>query len=167
MFFKVLKREYTDNYGIKHFLLLRAIKWYLKAPNYRVVTLLRYYSLIRNNVLKRIISNKLSIKYGVEVGTNPQIGKQLHIEHFQNIVIGNDVIIRDNVKIYQGVTLGEKNKGYPVVENNVTIFPGAKVIGHINIGEGAVIGANSVVLDDVPEKSVVAGVPAVVVSKNR
>lgn len=163
MFLKVLRKEYEYNYGRRKLLILRAIKWYLKAPNYRVVVLLNYYQRVNSLLKKRIIANKLSIKYGVEVGTKPSVGKGLQIMHFQNLVIGNEVKIGNNVKLYQGVTLGEKNKGYPVIDDNVIVYPGAKVIGPIKIGKNAIIGANSVVLEDVPKNTIVAGIPAKII----
>ncbi len=164
MFLKILRKEYEYNYGKKNFLTLRSIKWYLKAPNYRVVVLLNYYQKVNSFLKKRIVANKLSVKYGVEVGTRPSIGKGLQIMHFQNLVIGNKVKIGDNVKLYQGVTLGEKNEGYPIIDDNVVVYPGAKVIGPIKIGKNSIIGANSVVLKDVPENVIVAGIPARIIN---
>ncbi|KIL49816.1 serine O-acetyltransferase [Jeotgalibacillus soli] len=105
-------------------------------------------------------------KYGISVGMNSIIGKNLKIPHPTSIVIGDGVVIGDNVTLYQNVTLGKKKgnidstRDYPIIGNNVTIFAGAQIIGNVLIGDGAVIGANSVVLEDVEENGVYAGIPA-------
>jgi len=78
-------------------------------------------------------------------------------------VVGETTIIGDGVLLYQGVTLGgtglEKGKRHPTIENNVVIGAGAKVLGNITIGENSYIGANAVVVKDVPANSTVVGVP--------
>lgn len=81
------------------------------------------------------------------------------------IVVHSDVVIGDNVHIDQGVTLGGNGTEYgvPRVENNVYVGAGAKILGPIRIGEGSVIGANAVVVHDVPPRSLVVGVPARVI----
>lgn len=88
--------------------------------------------------------------------------------HTVGIVIG-PCVIGDNVTIYQNVTIGKRGIGYgevsPVIGDGVTIYAGAVVTGPIRIGNNAIIGANSVVLKDVPDGVVVAGVPAKVVSQ--
>lgn len=85
------------------------------------------------------------------------------------IVVNPLVKIGKNCNLSQGVTIGQLNrgikKGVPVIGNNVYIGPGAKVIGNIKIGDNVAIGANSVVVDDVPNNSVVIGVPAKIVSQ--
>lgn len=77
-------------------------------------------------------------------------------------MIGRDVIIGNGATIYSGVTIGKKDKhtSMPVIGDNVTIGSGAKILGDITIGNNVVIGANSVVIKDVPDNVVVAGVPA-------
>ena len=165
MFFKILKNEYINHYGNKSLLILRVLKWYMTAPNYRVVVLIKYCTKVKSNFLKRMVRNKLSIKYNTEIGTNPKIGENFSIEHFQSIVIGNNVEIGNNVKLYQNVTLGQKNGEYPSIKDNVIINAGAKVIGNIVIGENSIVGANAVVVRDVPANVVVAGVPAKVIKQ--
>ena len=85
-------------------------------------------------------------------------------------MIGETAIVGDNVTLYQGVTLGgtgkEKGKRHPTIGNNVVIGAGAKVLGNIAIGDDSRIGAGSVVLQDVPMKSTVVGVPGRVVYRN-
>lgn len=107
------------------------------------------------------------VLFGLEVPTRAEIGPGLTIMHTQGIVLGAAVIGR-NVTIFQQVTLGarEADFGYdlrqrPVVGDNVTITAGAKVLGPVNIGAGALIAANAVVVKDVPADHVAMGVPAV------
>lgn len=96
----------------------------------------------------------------------PEIGEGLFIEHgFSTIIAGKK--IGNNCSIYQQVTIGysDDNKA-PLIGNNVTIYPGAKVIGGIKIGDNVVIGANAVVVRDVPSNCTVVGVPAYIVRRD-
>ena len=92
------------------------------------------------------------------------------MDHGMGIVIGETSIIGDNVTIYHGVTLGgvslEKGKRHPTIENNVIIGAGAKILGNITIGDNSKIGANSVILKDVPKNSVAVGIPGKIITKN-
>ncbi len=109
------------------------------------------------------------IKFGIEIYPETEIGEGLYIGHWGGIVVNPLVKIGKNCNLSQGVTIGQLNrgikKGVPVIGNNVYIGPGAKVIGNIKIGDNVAIGANSVVVDDVPNNSVVIGVPAKIVSQ--
>lgn len=120
--------------------------------------------------LARTLSNFARFFTGVEIHPAAKIGRRFFIDHGAGIVIGETCEIGDDVKIYQGVTLGgtgkEKNKRHPTVENNVLISAGSIVLGSINIGENSKIGAGSVVLKDVPANSTVVGVPGKVVIKD-
>lgn len=104
--------------------------------------------------LARLISQISRFFTGIEIHPGATIGKGLFIDHGMGVVIGETAEIGDNVTIYHGVTLGgtgkDKGKRHPTVGNNVVIGCGAKVLGPINIGDGAKIGANAVVLKDVP-----------------
>jgi len=119
--------------------------------------------------IARLLSQLSRFLTGVEIHPGAQIGKALFIDHGMGVVIGETAEVGDNVILYQGVTLGgtgkDKGKRHPTIGNNVVIGSGAKVLGPINIGDGAKIGANSVVLIDVPPNSTAVGVPAKVVSK--
>jgi serine O-acetyltransferase len=99
----------------------------------------------------------------IEIHPGADIGDGLFIDHGTGVVIGETAEVGDNVTIYQGVTLGgtgfATGKRHPTVEDNVTIGSGAKLLGPITIGHGAKIGANSVVIHDVPPNSTVVGVP--------
>jgi serine O-acetyltransferase len=100
---------------------------------------------------------------GIEIHHAAKIGQGLFIDHGAGVVIGETALIGDNVTLYQGVTLGgtgfETGKRHPTVQDNVTIGSGAKLLGPIEIGHGAKIGANSVVVRDVPPNATVVGVP--------
>ena len=99
----------------------------------------------------------------IEIHPHARIGEGLFIDHGTGVVIGETAEIGDDVTIYQGVTLGgtgfATGKRHPTVEDNVTIGSGAKLLGPIRIGHGSKIGANSVVIHDVPPNSTVVGVP--------
>lgn len=156
--------EYTNRYVNKtKMLMFRAILCYFREPNFRVVVLTRAKLNTRSIRLRKYYSKKLIIKYCIHIGENCKIGKNLRIEHYNGIVIGNEVKIGDNCTIYQQVTVGQKEGKYPRIGDDVVIFPGAKVVGDIEVGNHVVIGANSVVTQSIPDGSVVAGVPARVI----
>jgi len=122
--------------------------------------------------LARVISQRARRITGIEIHPGAQIGKNLFIDHGMGIVIGETAKVGNNVTIYHGVTLGgiggdPKAKRHPTVEDDVMIGAGAKVLGPITIGKGAKIGANAVVLDDVPPYTTVVGMPAKVVKVNK
>jgi serine O-acetyltransferase len=100
---------------------------------------------------------------GIEIHPGARIGKRFFIDHGMGVVVGETAIIGDDVLLYQGVTLGgtgiEQGKRHPTVGNNVVIGTGAKVLGNIIIGDNSYIGANAVVIKDVPPNSTVVGVP--------
>lgn len=116
--------------------------------------------------LARLISQLGRFFTGIEIHPGAKIGKGLFIDHGMGVVIGETAEIGDNVTIYHGVTLGgtgkEKGKRHPTVGNNVIIGCGAKVLGPINIGDEAKIGANAVVLKDIPQGKTVVGIPGVI-----
>lgn len=117
--------------------------------------------------LARLISQCARFLTGIEIHPGAKIGKGLFIDHGMGVVIGETAEIGDNVVLYHGVTLGgtgkDKGKRHPTVGNNVMIGSGAKVLGPIYIGDNSKIGANSVVLKDVPPYSTVVGIPGKVV----
>jgi serine O-acetyltransferase len=104
---------------------------------------------------------------GVEIHPAARIGRGLFIDHGMGVVIGETAEIGDDVTMYQGVTLGgtgfARGKRHPTVQDNVTIGSGAKLLGPITIGHGAKVGANAVVIHDVPPNSTVVGNPGQVV----
>jgi serine O-acetyltransferase len=114
-------------------------------------------------VAPRVISYAAHTVTGVEIHPSAQIGDGLFIDHGTGVVIGETAEIGENVTIYQGVTLGgtgfAAGKRHPTVECNVTIGSGAKLLGPIQVGHGSKIGANAVVIHDVPPNSTVVGNP--------
>jgi serine O-acetyltransferase len=105
---------------------------------------------------------------GIDISLHSDVGPGFYIGHYGGIVVGAHIIIGRNCNISQGVTLGITNRGkragVPTLGDNVYIAPGAKIIGNITIGDRAAIGANAVVVCDVPATAVVVGVPARVIS---
>ena len=81
------------------------------------------------------------------------------------VTIGSGAIIGDNCTIYHQVTIGKEKEKFPVIGEDVTIYAGAKIIGNVKIGNGAVIGANAVVLQDVPDNCVAVGIPARIIKR--
>jgi serine O-acetyltransferase len=114
-------------------------------------------------LLPRLLAMFTRAATGIEIHPAARIGRGLFIDHGAGVVIGETADIGDNVTLYQGVTLGgtgfAAGKRHPTVQDNVTIGSGAKLLGPITIGHGAKIGANSVVITDVPPNSTVVGVP--------
>ena len=114
-------------------------------------------------LLPRSISMLSRALTGIEIHPSARIGEGLFIDHGAGVVVGETAEIGHNVTLYQGVTLGgtgfATGKRHPTVQDNVTIGSGAKLLGPITIGHGAKIGANSVVITDVPPNSTVVGNP--------
>ena len=101
---------------------------------------------------------------GVEIHPAAKIGRRLVIDHGMGVVVGETAIIGDDVLIYHGVTLGSKTgehgKRHPTLGNNVIVGAQATILGNIAIGDGASVGAASVVTRDVPARTIVVGNPA-------
>ncbi|MBO9533453.1 MAG: serine O-acetyltransferase [Solirubrobacteraceae bacterium] len=113
--------------------------------------------------LPQILAFLARSRTGIEIHPAAQIGQGFFIDHGSGVVIGETAEIGDNVTIYQGVTLGgtgfQTGKRHPTVGSNVVIGSGAKLLGPITVGDGAKIGANTVVIHDVPANSTVVGNP--------
>ncbi|WP_152395430.1 serine O-acetyltransferase [Paenibacillus guangzhouensis] len=118
----------------------------------------------------RVISQTSRFFTGIEIHPGATLGERLFIDHGMGVVIGETCEIGNNVVIYQGVTLGgtgkEKGKRHPTIGNNVVIASGAKVLGSFRVGDNAMIGANSVVLNEVPPNSTVVGIPGRIVKQD-
>lgn len=114
-------------------------------------------------IVPRFISQFAKFITGIEIHPAARIGEGVFIDHGMGVIIGETAIVGDNVTLYQGVTLGgtgkERGKRHPTVGNNVVIGAGAKVLGNISIGDNSYIGANAVVIKDIPPNSTVVGVP--------
>lgn len=115
----------------------------------------------------RALSQLARAVTGIEIHPGASIGHGLFIDHGMGVVIGETAVVGDNVTLFQGVTLGgtgkEKGKRHPTLGRNVVVGTGAKVLGNLTIGDNVRIGANAVVLRDVPPNAVVVGVPGRVV----
>ncbi len=123
----------------------------------------------RLRLLGRLISHWARFLTGIEIHPGAKIGRRFFIDHGMGIVIGETAEIGNDVLLYQGVVLGgttlEKKKRHPTLGNDVVVGTGAILLGAITIGDGARIGAGSVVVKDVPPGSVVVGVPGRVVEE--
>jgi serine O-acetyltransferase len=114
-------------------------------------------------VLPRVIAYLTRAVTGVEIHPAAVIGREFFIDHGAGVVIGETAVIGDRVTLYQGVTLGgtgfQRGKRHPTLGDNVTVGSGAKLLGPIAVGDGAKIGANTVVVEDVPPGATVVGNP--------
>ena len=127
---------------------------------YRVTNLLWR---ARIRLVARVISSFVRVFTGVDIHPGATIGQGLFIDHATGVVIGETAVIGDDVSIYHGVTLGgltlSKGKRHPTVGDRVMIGAGAKLLGPLSVGHDSRIGANAVVVHDVPANSVIVGVP--------
>jgi len=118
-------------------------------------------------ILPRVLSQLARWLTGVEIHPSAKIGTGFFIDHGMGVVIGETAEIGDFVTLFQGVTLGgtgkERGKRHPTLGNHVVVGAGAKILGGITIGDNVKIGANSVVLKNVPPNSTVIGVPGRVI----
>lgn len=114
----------------------------------------------------RMLSQASRAVTGVEIHPGAQIGKRFFIDHGMGVVIGETSEIGDDVMLYNGVNLGgrtlEKVKRHPTLGDGVTVGAGARILGPVVVGAGSAVGANAVVVKDVPAQSTAVGVPAVV-----
>lgn len=115
-------------------------------------------------VLGRFTSHIGRFVTGIEIHPGAKIGSGFFIDHGMGVVIGETTEIGDNCTLYHGVTLGgtslKKEKRHPTLGNNVVVGAGAKVLGPFKVGDNSKIGANSVVINEVPPNSTVVGIPA-------
>ena len=113
--------------------------------------------------LARFLSNVARLFTGIEIHPGARIGRRFFIDHGMGVVIGETAVIGDDCTLYHGVTLGgtswAKGKRHPTLGNDVVVGAGAKVLGPIEVGDGARIGSNAVVLKPVPPGGTVVGVP--------
>ena len=146
----------------------------LLYPGFHALVFYRIAHFLNNLKLRfiaRLISQFARFLTGIEIHPGAKIGKRLFIDHGMGIVIGETATIGDNCTIYHGVTLGgtgkDKYKRHPDLGNNVMVGCGAKILGAIKIGNDVKIGANAVILKDVPDNCTVVGVPGEVIDKGK
>jgi len=130
-----------------------------------------FFHLAKFHLVARIISQLSRFLTGIEIHPGAKIGRNLFIDHGMGVVIGETSEIGNNVTIYHMATLGgiapsinsndqRNTKRHPTIEDDVVIGSGAQVLGPVTVGRCAKIGANAVITKDVPEKSVMVGIPA-------
>ena len=130
-----------------------------------------FFCIAKFDLVARIISQFSRFLTGIEIHPKAKIGKNLFIDHGMGVVIGETSEIGNNVTIYHAVTLGgispsidsneQRNvKRHPTLKDNVVVGSGAQVLGPIEVGKNAKIGANAVVTKEVPENAVMVGIPA-------
>ena len=120
-------------------------------------------------LIARCFSQLVRFFTGIEIHPGAKIGRGLFIDHGMGVVIGETTEIGENVTLFHGVTLGgvsmKKGKRHPTLEDGVVVGTGAKILGAITVGRCSRVGANAVVIEDVPQDSVVVGVPGRVVER--
>ena len=130
-----------------------------------------FFCIAKFDLIARIISQFSRFLTGIEIHPRAKIGKNLFIDHGMGVVIGETSEIKDNVTIYDMVTLGGISpsinsneqrhiKRHPTLEDYVVVGSGAQVLGPVTVGKNAKIGANAVVTKNVPENAVMIGIPA-------
>src|SRR6266481_9800894 len=120
----------------------------------------------------RFVSHVGRVLTGIEIHPGARIGKRVFIDHGMGVVIGETAEVGDDVTLYQGVTLGGTSltrgaKRHPTIGNGVIVSSGAQVLGPFRVGDGARIGAQAVVLSEVPDGATMVGIPAKPVARRR
>jgi serine O-acetyltransferase len=146
------------------------LKATLTQDSYAITTLNHLRALARrwhvplvNTLLRRV----QTVFFGIEIGKDVSLGAGVYFVHPFGVVIGGDATVGDRVRFYGSNTVGTaKDNGYPVIEHDVTIGAGARILGPVRIGARAQIGANAVVLQDIPPDSVAVGIPARVIARH-
>ena len=119
--------------------------------------------------LALFLQSQMSRQFGIDIHPAARFGHGIMLDHATGLVVGETAVVGNRVSILQSVTLGgtgkEDGDRHPKIGDDVLISAGAKILGNIHVGEGAKVGAGSVVLQDVPAHTTVAGVPAKVVGK--
>ncbi len=150
------------------------VELFFNYPGFWAIVNYRIANRIYKSGFKRIgraimgISQMLT---NIDIHPGATIGDGIFIDHGFGVVIGETAILENNILIYQGVTLGgvslNKGKRHPTIKSGVVIGAGAKILGDITIGENSKVGANSVVVKDVPNNSTAIGIPARVINRGR
>jgi serine O-acetyltransferase len=142
------------------------------VPGFRYATLLRFYAYSRTAAwcqvgvrqLTVLLLRHYTLRFGIDISRDASIGSGFYIGHFGGIFVPGGAVIGNNCNLSHDVTLAEVSRGErsgsPFIGNNVYIAPGAKIIGHVKIGDYAAVGANAVVVNDVAPHTGVGGIPA-------
>lgn len=156
-----MERDSACNSAIGVFLFY---KGFLAIQGYRAAH--RWWS-HNQRTLALLLQRAMSLRFAVDIHPAARIGAGIMLDHATGVVIGETAVVEDCVSIMQSVTLGgtgkEAGDRHPKIRKGVLIGAGAKILGNIEVGEGAMVAAASVVLKAVPEHAIVAGVPAEIV----
>lgn len=145
------------------------LSWFFKSPKARLNRTRRLLVACQKRKwwgLAKILIHRIQNRHGIFLPLKEMVPLSTEFLHPTSIVIGDGVRLGERIKIYQGVTLGGARRGdwqagnYPVIGDDVVLFAGAVVIGAVRVGNKCTIGANSVVLNDVPDGHTAVGVPA-------
>lgn len=157
-----------------------AILQFLLSPRYSAVVLFRWQRIFYlrgeschkrimkrnvcffvNNFIMFVIARiNFSLNGGIDTSPMAQVGQYLFISNPRGVIFAGNCVVGKHLEIHQGVVIGGKNGKFPTIGNNVTIGSGAHVLGDINVGDDSVIGAMTLVIDDVEPNTIVAGIPA-------
>ena len=153
-------RSYDGNWGAQGFWVMVVYRFGRWRYNVRPAILRKLLSLIY-----RVLFKFIQIITGIELPCEVAIGRNFVIDHFGGIIISGYTQFGNNCRIRNGVVIGLRrieDKVAPIIGDNVDIGTGAKILGPIRVGNNVVIGANAVVICDVPDNSIAVGVPAVI-----
>jgi len=164
--------RYGSNSGFRAFM-----RSYCFAPGYKYTFWMRTAAFLGSRrpwtfipyIVSRIAQNHYTFRYGIEIPPETQVGAGFYIGHFGGIVVNYQARIGKNCNLncgaIIGATYGGRHPGVPTILDRVYIGPGAKIIGGITIGNDVAIGPNSVVVDTIPDGSVVVGIPGRIISQ--
>jgi serine O-acetyltransferase len=174
-YLQLIRSDYCKHrlYGSSFFVIVFMTQGFWASCQYRIAHAV--HSKIKNRFLRRFLmipfylwQKMIEILTGISIPASAHIGRSFYIGHFGGIILNSNTVIGSNCNISQGVTIGVsgtgENRGVPVIGDKVYIGAGAVVCGKINIGNNVLIGACSLVNRDLPDNSVVVGVPAGVIS---
>lgn len=158
-------KTYRGDWGKQGFWVMVIYRFGRWRYSIKITLFRKFFSLIYKFMYKVI-----QILTGIEFPCEVEIGSNFRIDHFGCIIVSGFAKFGNNCVIRHGVTVGLKNiadPGAPVIGNNVNIGAGAKLLGKIKIGDNVAIGANSVVLTDVPSDSIAVGIPAKIIGRKK
>lgn len=149
--------------------------WFIQGFRFTFFFRIGQWALNKNHfiyVVNRLILRHYQLLYGIVIDPSTQIGRGLYIGHWGGIVVNPNSVIGENCNLSPGVLLGqnwsqEKGKfGYPRIGSQVFLGNGCKIIGDVVVGDNVLVGVGAVVVDNVPDNSIVVGGPAKIVSQN-
>jgi len=158
-------KTYQGNLGAQGLWVMLVYRFGRWRYGVRPIILRKFFSLTY-----KILYKFIQIITGIDLPCEVEVGKKFIIDHFGGIVVSGYAKFGDNCRIRSGVVVGIKNVAEPrapVIGDNVDIGTGAKLLGNIKIGNNVLIGANAVVISDVPDNSIAVGVPAVIKARTR